>query len=159
MCRCFGFHAVGVDRSEARKEKNLLPIFAELDDVKLRDGTPYHAITLFEVLEHLHEPLPVLKQLRKFAAKGAILVLTTPDCSGVRGINNYHDYRMINPLSHINGFTPDTLKNIATRAGFVSIVPATPYVTVDAVRVAKRTARLVLSPVLKQSTQLYFRAE
>lgn len=159
MCRGFGFHAIGVDRSEARKEKNPLPVFADLDEVKSRDGDPFHAITLFEVLEHLHEPLRILKQLRKFTAGGAVLVLTTPDCTGVKAIDSYHDYRMINPLSHINGFTPNTLKNIAARAGFVSIHPPTPYVTADIARAAKRTARLMLSPFTRRRTQLYFRAD
>ena len=78
----------------------------------------FHAITMFEVLEHLDHPSRVLAQLSSHLIDGGILILETPDCSGVTDIKSHYDFRKIDPLEHINAFVHDTLKSIAERQGF-----------------------------------------
>jgi 2-polyprenyl-3-methyl-5-hydroxy-6-metoxy-1,4-benzoquinol methylase len=154
ICHQFGFEAVGVDRSTARRDKAGVNVFASADEL---DGRPFHAITLFEVLEHLDDPSGILKMLRGHLAPGGILILETPDCTGVTGIQTIHDYGCIHPLQHINGFTPTTLRGFAERLGFESIAKPVSHVTSSPVKVAKTEARRVLGSVMRPTTQQYFR--
>jgi hypothetical protein len=109
------------------------------------------------VLEHLDQPLDMLERLRELLVRGGVLVLETPDCTGVRDIRTRDDYAKLHPLDHINGFTPATLTRIARRAGFEPV--ARPLVVVSArpLDAAKAIARHMLSPLRRATTQLYFR--
>ena len=151
VCQQFGFDVAGVDRSEARRGRSPVPIFAELSDVTGQ----FHAITLFEVLEHLDNPSVTLRELSPFLAPGGILILETPDCSGITGIHSLSDYHKIHPLEHINAFTHETLKSIAERAGFRCIARGSAQVTADLARVIRTEAKHVLGRD-GRSTQLYF---
>lgn len=151
VCQQFGFKVAGVDRSEARRGRSSVPIYAELGDITGQ----FHAITLFEVLEHLDHPAAMLRDLSRFLLPGGVLVVETPDCSGVTGIYSHSDYRKIHPLEHINAFTHETLKSIAQRAGFRCIARGPAQVTADLIRVIRTEVKHVLGRD-SRSTQLYF---
>lgn len=153
-CRHFGWEAIGVDRSTARMEGAAIQILPSLDD--LEREPPFHVVTLFEVLEHLDEPARILGQLSRYIVQGGILVLETPDCQGVTGIQSHRDYRKVHPLEHINAFTNRSLKSIALRQGFEPIPRGTAHVTGSLLRVIKREAKHRLGRG-DTSTQLYFR--
>ena len=153
ICNLHGFRAVGVDRSEAKRSNALTPISPSLSDL----SGPFDVITLFEVLEHLDQPLQVLQQLTAITTPGGILILETPDCTGVTDIKTLDDYRKIHPLDHINAFTPATLSKIAARAGFESIPKPTAHVTTQTSQIAKTGAKALLSAFVKPTTRQYFR--
>lgn len=156
MCALYGFEAFGVDRSPARRENGgFLRVFAEIEEVA--PFAPFHALTLFEVLEHLDAPAELLTRLRDLLAPGGLLVLETPDCSGVLGIATASDYRKIDPLDHINCFTPESLRGFAERLGFRAIAKPLCCVAGGAVPIAKALAKGILSPLMRPTTQLYFR--
>ena len=153
LCQQFGFDVAGVDRSEARRSGSKVPIYAALDD--LQDQKPFHAITLFETLEHLDNPAATLRSLAPLLAQGGVLILETPDCSGVTGIRNHDDYRKIHPLDHINAFTHQTLRSIAERVGFRCVSRGATHVTANLYQVIRRQAKHILGRD-GRSTQLYF---
>ena len=156
MCSMFGFQAFGVDRSSAKREYGRFPgIFAEIEEVA--DKGPFHALTLFQVLEHLDDPHALMARLRGLLAEGAILVLETPDCSGVSDIRNRQDYYKIHPLEHINGFTAATMKDFAARLGFEAIKRPIGSVTSDPKKALGKVGKWGLGSVLKPTTELYFR--
>jgi SAM-dependent methyltransferase len=122
MCDLYGFEAYGIDRSCAQRENGrFATVFPQIGDLKNAGVSPCHVITLFQVLEHLDDPRSVLEALREYLVTGGILVLETPDCSGVKSIATRDDYLKIHPLEHINAFTPATLRRFAERRGFASI--------------------------------------
>ena len=156
MCSLYGFEAYGVDRSSAKRDNNSFAnVFAEIEDIA--SMPPFHALTLFEVLEHLDDPHGLMLRLRQLVATGGILVLETPDCSDVRNIETKDDYRKIHPLEHINAFTPETLKRFAERLGFTPIRKPVSCVTCDPMKFVKTVAKRLLIPVMKTTTQMYFR--
>lgn len=156
MCALYGFDAYGVDRSSAKRDNNRFSkVFAEIEEVAAM--APFHALTLFEVLEHLDDPHGLVQRLSELLAPGGVLVLETPDCSGVHGIETIEEYRKIHPLEHINGFTPETMARFAERLGFEPVARPTVYVTNDLERVAKTAAKGLLSPLVTPTTQQYFR--
>lgn len=158
MCDSFGAETIGVDFSPARRSHGRSTIFPNLGDLIQANGDDqkFHAITLFEVLEHLDSPLELLQELYPLLETGGVLILTTPDCSRVTQIDSPKTYRLINPLSHINGFTHDTLTNIAINAGFKPIQPITAHVTADLLKVVKVEVKRVVKRLLPKSTQVYF---
>ena len=114
-----------VEFSAAREKTKVIDFFGNLDQVKQEiEPAHFHAVVLFEVLEHLSEPLEVLQSIRPLVKDGGILVLETPNCPDVTSIENKYDYRLINPLGHINAFTPETQERIAKEAGFKRITPS-----------------------------------
>lgn len=159
MCVQFGFEAWGVDRATAKRLHAKLPVHASIDEFVAAAGAPkLHALTLFETLEHLDDPRGVLEALTRHVLPGGILVLETPDCSGVTTITKEDCWR-IQPLDHINGFTPATLASMARRCGYVPIPRPEALVTTSLKRVArtqaKRAARAL--GLLRPTTQQYFR--
>lgn len=160
MCDRFGLEGYGVDFAPDRRKQGHVLIYPGIEDLKsdLRGKvSQFHVVTLFEVLEHLADPLVVLKSLHELMAPGAVLVLETPDCTGVEGIQSMEDYRAIHPLSHINAFTPQSLRTIAGNAGFIPVNSGVAQVTCDLKRVIKTEAKRALEKFLKPTTQQYFR--
>lgn len=158
LCDNFGFRSCGIDFSPDRRQQGRVHIFPNKEDLKSsQDGEqPFHVITMFEVLEHLANPSEVLQSLSELLMPGGILILETPDCTGVTDIVSDWDYRKIHPLSHINGFTPNTLRSIAERVGFKSIEPSVAHVTSEPLKVIKTEIKRIIRPLLKGTTQQYF---
>jgi len=150
VCRLFRMEAHGVDRSALRRLGAGVHIHADLEHVP---GT-FDAITLFEVLEHLDDPLAVLKALRSRLNPGGLMVVEVPNTAGVNSISSRSDYYKIHPLDHINAFMPQTLSRMMARAGFTAAPKPRAYATTSLRQVAKDALR----PLLKRraTTQGYF---
>jgi 2-polyprenyl-3-methyl-5-hydroxy-6-metoxy-1,4-benzoquinol methylase len=127
----------------------------DLDELK-NELNSFHVITLFEVLEHLDNPLTILQSLSKLIAPGGVLILETPDCSGISNIQEMISYRKIHPLDHINAFTPKTLESIAGRAGFKKVKPCVSFVTTDRIKLIKLEIKQLLYNLGNVNTQQYF---
>lgn len=149
MCRLFGLEAHGVERSHARRSGAAVQIHAELDEAP---GN-FDAITMFEVLEHLDDPLAMLRALRERLNPGGLMIIEVPDTTGVNEITDEFSYRKIHPLDHINAFTPDSLVGIMRKAGFKPIAKGPAFVATSLKRVVKDIAKARLK---QQSTQRYF---
>lgn len=152
-CALHGFEVLGVDRSAARRGNCKIPVVADISDIRGQ----VHAVTLFEVLEHLDDPRSVLEKLREHLVTGGILVLETPDASGVTGIANRRDCEAIFPLDHLNGFTPETVTAFAVRLGFKPIARPVSQVNCELVKSIKTEAKRTLSPFIPKTTRQYFR--
>jgi SAM-dependent methyltransferase len=109
-----------------------------------------------EVLEHLVDPMAVLRAVRDRLVPGGILVVETPDCTRVWGITTAAEYRAIHPLDHVNSFDPPTLRRFVERAGFRVVTAPTAYLAAEPVRLARAAARSLLAR-LRPTTQLYCR--
>lgn len=160
MCELFGFRTVGVEPSATLREAGRAPrVYGKLEDLRDAPGADgdFHAITLFETLERLPAPSDTLNALNRCLVSGGILVLETLDCSGVTGIDSEQDYRLIHPLQNINAFDPKTLRGAARSAGFVPIERPVVQVNSEPHRVLKREIKRVVSPLMRPTTQLYFR--
>jgi hypothetical protein len=152
VCLNNGFEAYGVDFSEARIGSAEVKIFASLDDVPGQ----FHVATLFEVLEHVEQPAAILAMLSDRMLDGGILVVETPDCTGVTGIHSQRDHHLVDPIQHINGYTPQTLTAIVERSGFRRIRRPMVSAAAGPVGIAKNVASYIFGRS-ERSTQQYFR--
>jgi len=163
-----GFDAVGIDFSDSRQARNrqlgAVLLYSTLAELRAKhpEDQPFDVITLFQVMEHLADPLDVLKTLAECLEPGGILVMEVPDARGLGDVpTNSAEYKLADPLEHINQFTPDTLALMARRAGFVPAAPSAAYVA-SQVRAVVREAIVSVakrSPLkaIRKSTRQYFR--
>ena len=79
----------------------------------------YNLITLFEVIEHLRNPLDLLSECHRLLETGGILVIRTgnTDSWTVKFMKEKWDY--FSPwVGHISFFNPESMRLLAERTGF-----------------------------------------
>lgn len=98
----------------------------------------FHAVTMWNVLEHLSDPLGTLQEANRILIEGGLLLVRVPN---MVFHNQFRSFRGLLPLigmkkpsylggvappQHLYGFTPHTLRLMLNRAGFdvLSIGPA-----------------------------------
>jgi SAM-dependent methyltransferase len=158
LASLFGFAAFGVDLSSTRAARSLqrgVTLVHSLEDFDALGGGPLDAASLFETLEHVDEPLRLLIALRQRMRPGAVLIAEVPDCTGVHLPSTLEEFHAVQPLEHINAFTPETLAQICRRAGFEPIPKPPAHVTTRVGDLARTEASRFLR---LRSTAQYFRA-
>jgi SAM-dependent methyltransferase len=155
----FGFEAFGVDSSASRRERagrggvTIAASLEELRGLDPRAGEGYDCVTLFEVLEHVAEPRAILDALAARMRPRAVLLVEVPDCRGIGVPVSFEQFDAVQPLEHINHFTPATLSALCGRAGF-SPAPRVPaHVTTEPLALLKTEASRFLH---RQATSQYF---
>jgi hypothetical protein len=154
----FGFATFGVDRSTTRSEHSRhkdVTIVRDLEAFDALGGGLLDAASLFETLEHVAEPMPLLMALRQRMRRGAVLIVEVPNCSGIHLPSTLEQFHAVQPLEHINAFTPTTLRRICQRAGFEPIDKPPAHVTSSLRELARTEATRI---VKLRSTSQYFRA-
>lgn len=153
-----GWKVYGIDMSETRQERaarrsniNICPDLKSFDEL---ESQPLHAISLLQVLEHIKEPLDLLKQLAGRMRQGGILIVEVPDCRGIGVPKNFTQYRAVQPIEHLNAFTPSTLSAMCMRAGFTPIRRKPAHVTTALLDVLKTEISRFYQP---SRTNQYFR--
>lgn len=91
-----------------------------LQEAGFADGQ-FDAITLFEVIEHLKEPLDLLQECQRILRPGGILLVGTGNAAGwsMAAMGAKWEYLSIEKHGgHISFYTPHSLSVLARRAGF-----------------------------------------
>lgn len=95
-----------------------VPVFAgPFEQAQYADGT-FDAITLWDVLEHLHEPLASLREIRRILRPGGVLFVRVPNAASyvARMCGRY--WSGYDLPRHMTLFTPKTLARALAQAGF-----------------------------------------
>lgn len=132
-----GWELLGVDPSPdavARcGERGIRAVQSEIEGFDDAEG--FDVITVWEVLEHVFDPLGVLRRCQGLLRPGGSLVLTTPNVSGFDYLIQGPDSTNVLAPVHLNYFNPDSLRTMLGRAGFTGIEITTPgQLDVDIVR-------------------------
>jgi 2-polyprenyl-3-methyl-5-hydroxy-6-metoxy-1,4-benzoquinol methylase len=119
-----GYRAEGVEPApriaEAARAAGLPVKTGLLEDQHYPDAS-FDALTLFEVIEHLRQPLPLLAECRRVLKPGGILLVSTANAeswtAAVMGARwDYFD--MEKDGGHISFYNPRSMAKIAVAAGF-----------------------------------------
>lgn len=119
-----GCNAEGVEPApqiaQAARDAGLPVRTGLLEDQRFADAT-FDALTLFEVVEHLRTPLPLLAECRRVLKPGGILLISTGNAASwtaaVMGAGwDYFD--MSRDGGHISFFNPRSMAALAANAGF-----------------------------------------
>ena len=94
------------------------PVVASIDDL---GDEMFDVITLWEVIEHLRQPVSVLDNLRKHLRPGGLLTLSTPNTGHWQAQLEPQNWEGYRPPSHLVFFTRETLEAALRRAGFARV--------------------------------------
>lgn len=79
---------------------------------------PYDLVVGWMVLEHLHDPLRALEQLREWTKPGARLAFSVPDADSLEFKLFRRRWYALQVPSHLFHFTPATIRRLLERAGW-----------------------------------------
>lgn len=124
-----GFDVTAYEPSYERGSEDRYVEFTLVHDATNLEDQLYDVINLEQVLEHVPDPLGLLKELRMYCKPNTILRISVPNilrCPEGRHIWKDWPYdgcrvHTMAPFEHLQGFTPLSLKKLAGRAGFKSV--------------------------------------
>ena len=87
-----------------------------LQDARL-PADHYDVVTLWDVIEHVPEPVPLLAEAARVLRPGGRLVLTTGDWGSAYAQRRGADWHLMTPPWHLTMFSRATLQQAAARAG------------------------------------------
>jgi SAM-dependent methyltransferase len=97
----------------------------ELDAV-VRDRELYDAITCWDVIEHLEDPVGAIDQMRRSLRPGGLLFVSTPDAGALVARVMGRRWHYLDPVQHLNLFSRRNLVHLITGRGF-SLVDSTHF--------------------------------
>lgn len=117
-----GWHVTGVDISPqaihmVRRELGLPALLGSLPHEDLEPGS-FDVITMWQSLEHVHEPLPVLRAARRLLVPGGRLLVAVPNIDSLPFRWFGASWIGLDLPRHLTHFTPWTLHAMLERAGF-----------------------------------------
>lgn len=122
-----GFRAEGVEPAPriaaAARASGLIVHAGLLEDAHFPDRS-IAAVTLFEVIEHLKEPLPLMRECHRILRPGGIVCLTTGNAASwtASAMGARWDYfDMDKDGGHVSFYNPRSIALLGERAGFASV--------------------------------------
>ena len=122
--RAWGWDAEGLDpdpNAAAVGRGRGLPItVGSLPKVGYPDAS-FAAVTMSHSIEHLHDPVAGLREIRRILQPGGTVWIDTPNLNSTGHKVFGADWRGLEPPRHLVLFTAPTLISTLSRAGFVEI--------------------------------------
>jgi SAM-dependent methyltransferase len=87
------------------------------DEATLEQLGSFDVIAMLDVIEHLPDPLELLRLLGRHLAPGGIIVVTTGDFASLVARLLGKHWRLMTPPQHLWFFTPDSLSRMGRSAG------------------------------------------
>ena len=94
------------------------PVYGSLEDLVQAGEQNFDVIVLGHVIEHLSDPIDTLAMLRTRLRAGGRLMLTTPNGLSLGSRMFGASWRGLEPPRHFNVFSPDSLRQALSHAGF-----------------------------------------
>jgi SAM-dependent methyltransferase len=117
-----------------------MDVVTEISEVP--EGDSFGLVTMFHVVEHLPEPVPMLQAVRRLVAPGGLLVIEVPHWRSLGRLVRQGSWSQLRPPEHINFLTRQSMAMLLDRGGFVAVRMDTPYPHLhDRWRAARGTAR------------------
>ena len=115
-----GWSALGIERNEAvaqtaRRSPGLEIVTAPVED--LPAGRRFDLIIMFQVLEHIGEPVPLLRECARRLAPGGRLITCVPNFSSWQSQFAGPGWLHLDVPRHLIHFTPRTLAATLERSG------------------------------------------
>ena len=110
--RKFGWHCEGLELQKVLKIKGVHI------DIKKISKKKKNIIVFHDVLEHVDDPISVLKKFSKQQKSGDKLFLAYPNSSSFKAKILKTKWEMVAPLAHLNFFSIDSTKILLKKCGY-----------------------------------------
>lgn len=104
----------------ARERHGLTVRLGPLEELRL-EGDLFDAITMNHVIEHVHDPISLLRECLRILRPGGRVVLATPNINSAGHRWFQRHWSHLDPPRHLHLFTKETLRECVLRAGFRAI--------------------------------------
>jgi 2-polyprenyl-3-methyl-5-hydroxy-6-metoxy-1,4-benzoquinol methylase len=115
------WNVTGLDSSETAiariRERGLTAEVGTFPQSRWQDAS-FDAITMWQSLEHVHDPLDVLREAHRLLTPDGTLVVAVPNFDGWGSRIFGADWYGLDLPRHLTHFTPTTLSTMLKRAGF-----------------------------------------
>jgi len=125
IAREAGWDELGIDLSPdavafARDRLGLHAIAGQIEDSNLPENA-FDVVTLLETIEHLFDPMAVLRQAYRVLRPGGLIAVTTPNLNSLAFKFLGLDWSILSPTEHLYYFTECTIQQMLTRTGFHNV--------------------------------------
>jgi 2-polyprenyl-3-methyl-5-hydroxy-6-metoxy-1,4-benzoquinol methylase len=120
-----GWNVAGIEVSQeavvfARERLGLDVRQGSAEELRYPDGS-FDLAVLFEVIEHLLDPLRALQSVRSAVKPGGRVLLSTPNFGALSRRILGRQWAVISPAEHLYYFTETSLARLLARAGFTDV--------------------------------------
>ncbi len=115
-----GWETWGVEPSEAGKilrYKDIKILNTTFEKAKLPKNY-FDVVIMNHTLEHVEDPIKVLKKIHQILKKGGIVYIDVPNFGSLSSHIAGRGWKFLHAYEHIHQFEPDTLKKCLQKAGF-----------------------------------------
>ncbi len=127
-CKKEGCDVMGIEPNEKARlfaqTRNLVTTYENPDALSELQGT-FNCITMWHVLEHIHDLNGLIVQVRNLLAPGGIFIVAVPNCNSWDAQHYIQHWAAYDVPRHLYHFTKDTLLKLASRSNMqvVKIYP------------------------------------
>ena len=122
LAKSSGWSVAGMDISGYAtgecKKKGLDATCSTLEDFNLHAGSRYDAVAMFDVIEHLTDPVAGLDKVRGLLKMGGLAAFATPDSGSLWARAWKNKWHAFVPPQHINLFSVKNAKLLLQKCGF-----------------------------------------
>lgn len=115
-----GYQAHGVEPNQRAREQAILnhslPVAVSLGEIGA--SASFDAITLWHVLEHMHNPAETLETLRELSVTGGLLVIAVPDMESWDSHHYGADWAALDVPRHLSHFRRRDVNRLLESRGF-----------------------------------------
>jgi 2-polyprenyl-3-methyl-5-hydroxy-6-metoxy-1,4-benzoquinol methylase len=132
-------------------------------EAQLYPDASFDAVLLSHVIEHVHEPQRLLREVVRILRPGGRLVVMTPNARGLGRRLYGAAWRGLEPPRHLTVLAPDSLRLLFMQAGFAAAVVETKVkiafgIFVESERLLRLGRGAAAVPSLPAATRLKCRA-
>lgn len=102
----------------------------DLSAIGFDDGF-FDAIELSHVIEHVRDPIPLMRELHRILKPGGWLLIGTPNMAGFVARRFKENFRLLHDRSHVCMYSTDSLKRLLHETGFEPQVTKYPFFKTD----------------------------
>lgn len=109
--------AVNFARTELR-----LDVRQEPAETMTFPAASFEVAVMFDVIEHLLDPIVSLARIRRALRPGGLLIVSTPNVDALTRFGLGIDWAVLSPAEHLYNFSGDSLSLALQRAGFTRVI-------------------------------------
>lgn len=116
-------HGIDFGKTASNYARDILGLdvfTGSLEEAKYQSGS-FDAVSLYAVLEHLPDPLQILREINRILKPGGILFISVPNFNSLESRIFRERWVAIKAPAHLYHFTPATLRAFLLKAGFAIV--------------------------------------